>query len=554
SYKNWWVEIGVENDAPKDWKEYWIHYIHGDTNPIDDGAVSPYAIPDLLIGDNFEYGADLGSTGLVQAQEAHNVMVSNVASKADGMYPDSILAFANTDGSETTDVTDNRRMAWISITHGVHFNSYDEVDPADPPPFLDAFRILMDFIQKDRSGHTIEHVLPLMHPDQNIVSGGHALRNDAGKPERYLVFATAGTDPIVQISSEGLQITRIDTTTGTETSVGTTHAGSNTLAGTGHDTAWWIESRSEEKSQETQNLLNYLEGLPSRPSDKVLSGQMGEDAYGPEQDVDNILAKSDGIKPALVGADYTFISKGGKVSVADVNNYLINYYAGGGLVTVSMHPDNPVTGGNRKDTTPVDIDELITDGTSTNLAYRQSLDEVAAGLQQLQDNGVSVLFRSLHEMNGGWFWWGKIDPQDYKNLWIYTHDYLIYTKGLHNLIWIYSPNANSGNYLTYYPGNDYVDIVGLDYYGSGQLPKLGGYDDLLTTGKPFGISEFGFCSSSGSGCDTPRDSKIIIDGIRDNMPDTIYWLNWAGVWQLGNNYNVKELLEDPWVVNSGEIG
>jgi mannan endo-1,4-beta-mannosidase len=74
-------------------------------------------------------------------------------------------------------------------------------------------------------------------------------------------------------------------------------------------------------------------------------------------------------------------------------------------------------------------------------------------------------------MNGGWFWWGTSQktgntPDDFKNLYRYTVTYLRNTKGVHNLLMSYSPNRyqQSSEYLQFYPGDDYVDVFGLDYY------------------------------------------------------------------------------------------
>jgi len=226
------------------------------------------------------------------------------------------------------------------------------------------------------------------------------------------------------------------------------------------------------------------------------------------------------------------------------------------LIMVSWHVNNPVTG-ELWDNTYVDFNELITEGSVLNTIYKAEMDRIASGFQQFENNNIPTLFRPLHELNGGWFWWGNKDPEQFKNVWRYTFNYLTQTKGLHNLLWIYNLNANSGNYLAYYPGDNYVDIVGLDYYGDGNLPKLEGYSELITLGKPFSINEFGSCGPkaavNGPGCDTPEDGTLIIQGIKANMPKTVFWQNWGSIWRLANNYNLKQLLEDPWVVNRGEI-
>lgn len=75
-------------------------------------------------------------------------------------------------------------------------------------------------------------------------------------------------------------------------------------------------------------------------------------------------------------------------------------------------------------------------------------------------------------MNGTWFWWGARDKTKFINLWKYMYNYFTYTKGLNNLLWVYSANwewtTAQDFYLVdyYYPGDAYVDIVSMDYYSS----------------------------------------------------------------------------------------
>lgn len=71
-------------------------------------------------------------------------------------------------------------------------------------------------------------------------------------------------------------------------------------------------------------------------------------------------------------------------------------------------------------------------------------------------------------MNGSWFLWGgkNCKPEDYKILWQETVDLLKNEHQIHHLLYAFSPNKLNENdaYLTYYPGDDYVDILGIDIY------------------------------------------------------------------------------------------
>lgn len=105
-------------------------------------------------------------------------------------------------------------------------------------------------------------------------------------------------------------------------------------------------------------------------------------------------------------------------------------------------------------------------------AYRQlnaGIDLVAGELARLQDAGVTVLWRPLHEASGhrgdGWFWWGRTrvdgvpQSQAYILLWRHMHQRLTRVHKLHNLIWVWN-----GQDKAWYPGDDTVDIVGWDIY------------------------------------------------------------------------------------------
>lgn len=143
-------------------------------------------------------------------------------------------------------------------------------------------------------------------------------------------------------------------------------------------------------------------------------------------------------------------------------------FAGHGcIVTASWHVNNPWTEKDSKDRTGVDLKTLLPGGKSRAVWLRK-LDAIANELEKLQGNGRTVLWRPLHEMNADWFWWGKATPADYKALWVDMYNHLTTTRRLNNLIWVYTPYNIDANdrlpYNTYYPGDKYVDIVGVDVY------------------------------------------------------------------------------------------
>ncbi len=89
-----------------------------------------------------------------------------------------------------------------------------------------------------------------------------------------------------------------------------------------------------------------------------------------------------------------------------------------------------------------------------------NIDAIAVQLKKFDKAGIPILWRPLHEASGGWFWWGAHGPKPFKKLWRLMYDRLTYHFHLHNLIWVYT-TAGTGRW---YPGNKYVDIVGVDQY------------------------------------------------------------------------------------------
>jgi mannan endo-1,4-beta-mannosidase len=124
----------------------------------------------------------------------------------------------------------------------------------------------------------------------------------------------------------------------------------------------------------------------------------------------------------------------------------------------------------------------------------------------LKEFGFPVVFRPWHEMNGGWFWWGSqnITPDEYISLYRITVDYLR-EKGIRNVLYAWSPDTRAT--FDYYPGDDYVDILGLDIYEPGiydykpmslVLNELGKITDYAADhGKVAAITETGLRKEDG---------------------------------------------------------
>jgi mannan endo-1,4-beta-mannosidase len=141
----------------------------------------------------------------------------------------------------------------------------------------------------------------------------------------------------------------------------------------------------------------------------------------------------------------------------------------GGVLTYEWHMLHPAE--NRSFYNTDSVVHRILPGGDLHHVLKTSLDHAADYFQRIED--IPVIFRPWHEHNGDWFWWcrGSTSEADFIALWRFTVDYLKREKGVHNLIYAYSPDrsrididAFENGYMWGYPGDDYVDIIGLDNY------------------------------------------------------------------------------------------
>lgn len=96
------------------------------------------------------------------------------------------------------------------------------------------------------------------------------------------------------------------------------------------------------------------------------------------------------------------------------------------------------------------------------------IDIVSNLFLDLQKSGVAAVWRPLHEAAGGWFWWGTKGAESYVALYRLMYDRMVNVNGVKNLIWVWNLEKNpSKGYAydeTWYPGDAYVDVIGVDLY------------------------------------------------------------------------------------------
>ncbi|SEW56318.1 glycoside hydrolase family 26 protein [Chitinophaga arvensicola] len=210
-----------------------------------------------------------------------------------------------------------------------------------------------------------------------------------------------------------------------------------------------------------------------------------------------------GAYPAVYGSDFLFIasfqrSAWFETQAKITREQAIAAYKRGGVNTFCWHYWNPVSsvaatssqeGSNGDfywDKSPVQAVAKILPGGTHHEVYKASLKHVADFAKTLISDGkaVPVIFRPFHEFDGDWFWWGKAHctPEEYKALYRFTVQYLRDSLHVNNFLYAFSPDCNfttETQYLERYPGNDYVDLVGMDNYHD---LRVGG-DVMLATAK-----------------------------------------------------------------------
>lgn len=145
-------------------------------------------------------------------------------------------------------------------------------------------------------------------------------------------------------------------------------------------------------------------------------------------------------------------------------------YERGGVITISWHLNNPLTGNTAWNPEPGTVASVLPGGEKHE-QYKNWLNKIAVfmnGLKGSRGEFIPVIFRPFHELNGNWFWWGgnNCTADEFKNLWRFTVAYLRDEKKLHHLLYAFNTDRfNSGDeYLEKYPGDEWVDVIGFDIY------------------------------------------------------------------------------------------
>ncbi|HEY5227803.1 MAG TPA: glycosyl hydrolase [Opitutaceae bacterium] len=308
--------------------------------------------------------------------------------------------------------------------------------------------------------------------------------------------------------------------------------------------------------QTPADLVAFLRKIEGK---HTISGQyVGKGDMAPVE----ALHASTGKWLGLISGDYYLYDQTGGIPDTSLNGSAISYWKAGGLVVLNLHMSNPTTGGPVYDTSRLDAAGLLTPGTATNTAFMNSLSRVAAGLAELQEAGVVVIFRPFHENGGDWFWWGKARQNSAQMvaLWRFTHDYMEKTRGLHNLVWLFESGQPDVPTTLNYPGDAYVDMIGQDVYTDhpGDAAVVDAYRTMVSTGKLVCMAEFG--PKGPHGGDLSFDETALVGALKAKMPRTVLFIQWWDLnagrvgWGMASTRNAKEALGNPWIVNRDNVG
>lgn len=252
---------------------------------------------------------------------------------------------------------------------------------------------------------------------------------------------------------------------------------------------------------ETKSLYQSLLKLSGK---NILFGhqhatEYGHGWYGEQNrsDVNSVC----GSHPAVVGVDFSGFSGRSPDEIQKAKDQtrrnVADTYNRGGVTTAAWHFSNPVSKGGFYwvDSLSLPAVKYIIPGGEAHTKYKEilaGLGDWAKSVKGADGQIVPMIFRPFHEFDGGWFWWGKphCSREEFISLWRFTVSYLKDSLGVHNFIYAFSPDNQFNTeeqFLDRYPGDAFVDMVGMDNYGDMGRDK---YDIETATKKLKIVSDF----------------------------------------------------------------
>ncbi|QDT70676.1 Mannan endo-1,4-beta-mannosidase [Planctomycetes bacterium MalM25] len=248
-------------------------------------------------------------------------------------------------------------------------------------------------------------------------------------------------------------------------------------------------------SPNSQYLMRYL---ASQYGENTLFGHQRENGNPGAILSPGVLNHTGGIMPSVIGGDLMRYSPS-RVERGDSGNgeseRLIDWaQQTGGAVTMMWHwnapsglidqPGQEWWRGFYTDSTTFDLGAALANPASNEYQLLiRDIDVISGELQKFKQAGVPVLWRPLHEAqgndSGAWFWWGNSGPEALKELWGLMHDRMTNHHGLDNLIWVSTTQVEATDWQAWYPGDDLVDVIGVDVYSNADDNMSAQWTELL---------------------------------------------------------------------------
>ena len=295
-------------------------------------------------------------------------------------------------------------------------------------------------------------------------------------------------------------------------------------------------SENAQTNEKTMEVWNYLRSVYGK---QVITCQqmMGNECYE-----DLVFYNATNDLTAMKGYDFIFCT--GSYHSDDMIDEAIEWSKeSGGLCAFTWHwnvpkdIDNPEGGYAFYTSEITNFSQVnaVTPGTKEYETVIHDIDLIATKIQRMESEGVTILFRPLHEASGAWFWWGlqgrdSATNEVFQKLWYMIYDRLENYHKLTNIIWVWNgqnphtaihPNAFDIEGIDRYYDQEDISAEALSTYYEKCYGELAGYDKYCaelagmdSTGKMMALTECGYIPDP--------------DGIKAANTMWLYYVVWNG--------------------------
>ncbi|MFC1637061.1 glycosyl hydrolase [Planctomycetota bacterium] len=303
-----------------------------------------------------------------------------------------------------------------------------------------------------------------------------------------------------------------------------------------------LQPVTQQASDEARKVLSFLKSIQGK---RMLAGH--HVMYGRTKDRDlNFIIETTGKYPALIEFEGGIFARKYHEDYTNIQKQLVKdaiaYWKAGGVIAICWHWGNPLQSRNTYPGTKVkfDIEAAFKEGTDEHQAMMKDLDVTAEMLKELRDAKVPVLWRPMHEICGGWFWWSMQGEETAERLWRFIYTYYTEHHKLNNLLWVYSYSHDMRT--GWFPGLEYLDVVGVDIYRQGQQDERESFDKMSSVAgiKPIALSE----------CDIIPDPDVM----KERGFLWSWFTTWHGRWMRKNDPDdLKRIYNHELVLTRDEL-